>query len=143
MPIQTYDPSSYVVAIDGVFMTGFAPDKKIVVKRTSDSFTKVTDIDGNVTRVALKDKSGEVSIYLSSTSPSNAVLSGIAIGDELTGLRSFTFAILDGRGFNVCTAPVAWIKKYPDYEVSKEQPVNEWTIETGPMLFALGGTPLL
>lgn len=143
MPIRTFDPSLHVVLVNGVPLTGFAPDKKVIAKRTADSFSKVTDVDGNVTRVAMKDKSGEVTVSLSNTSPSNAYLSGIALADELTGTGTFTFAIQDATGQNTCAAAVAWIKKRPDYEVAKEQSVNEWNIETGPMLLVLNGTLLL
>src|SRR5512136_789726 len=103
MPVRTFDPKQCLVVIGGVPMGGFADGTFVSVERTSDTFTKVSGADGIVSRSKTKDRSGTLTLTLAQTSPSNDVLTGFAVKDELSnsGIVPVLIKDLSGRSIYV------------------------------------------
>lgn len=129
MAVRTYDPKMVIITIGGVPMTGYADGTFVSVERASDSFTKVTGADGMVTRSKSNDKSGQITLTLKQSSPSNDVLSGFAALDEMSNTGVFPVSITDLSGHTLLFMPSAWIRKPANVEFGKELSTREWVLD--------------
>ncbi len=82
--VRTYDPKEVIIIVGVAPMGGFADGSFITINRINDTFSKVSGTDGVVSRAKSNDKSGEITLTLAQTSPSNDVLTLIAQADELS-----------------------------------------------------------
>ena len=139
MALRTYDPKKVIVIVGVVPIGGFADGSFITVSRANDTFSKVSGADGVVSRAKSNDKSGEISITLSQTSPSNDVLSLIAQADELTNNGVVPIWIRDSSGRTNLLSAFAWVRKPPDVEFGKEITDREWMFDAVDIDFFVGG----
>jgi hypothetical protein len=135
----TYDPKKVAVIVAGVPMGGFADGSFITAERTNDSFSKVSGSDGIVSRAKSNDKSGSIKITLQQTSPSNDVLAGIQLLDEMTNTGIVPVIIQDFSGRSTFVSAFAWIKKPPAGEFTKEISNREWEFECADIDLRHGG----
>lgn len=126
----TYDPKRVIVTFGGVPIFGFADGSFVSVTAANDRFTKKVGADGEVARVRGNDDTSEVTITLMATSPSNTYLSQILGVDRLTNLGQLPLQIVDLSGSVLFFWPLAWIKKAPDVEFSKEVGDRAWVFDT-------------
>ncbi len=129
MPVRTFDPKDVVVIVGGSIIGGFADGEFIRVSRSSDAYTKVTGSDGVISRSKSNDRSGEMTIILAQTSPSNDVLSLIHAADEATNAGVVPVAVRDLSGRSTFVSAFAWIRKSPDASFGKEITNREWTLD--------------
>jgi hypothetical protein len=139
MPVRTYDPKQCLAIIGGIPMSGFADGTFISIERTSDTFSKVSGADGIVSRAKTNDRSGVLTLTLCQTSPSNDVLSGIALTDELTNAGIVPVLVKDLSGRSVYVAAFGWVKKPPTGEFGKEIGDREWTLDLADLDMFAGG----
>jgi hypothetical protein len=141
MGIKTYDPTAVTVSFGALILSGFADGTFVTVSRSNDAFTKVSGADGTVSRAKSADRSGEVTVVLQSTSPSNLLLSAIALEDEVitSGVGVLPLVVKDAEGSSVYFAGSAWIRKTPDGEFSKEITDRTWIFDTGQLDMLAGG----
>lgn len=141
MSVRTYDPKEVVVLVGGIPIGGFADGTAIAVSRSNDAYSKVSGTDGITSRAKSNDKSGEIAITLSQTSPSNDVLSGIALADELSNNGVVPVSITDLSGRTILLSAFAWIRKPADTEFAKEISNREWMLDAADLNMFVGGNP--
>jgi hypothetical protein len=135
----TYDPKQVAVIVAGVPMGGFADGSFVTVERTNDTFSKVSGADGIVSRAKSNDKSGMIKITLQQTSPSNDVLQGIALLDEVSNSGVVPLIIQDFSGRSTFITAFGWVKKPPSSEFSKEVSNREWEFDCADLDIKIGG----
>lgn len=139
MSVRTYDPKQVMVIIGGIPMSGFADGTFATVERTSDTFTKVSGADGIISRSKTNDRSGLLKFTAAQTSPSNDVLSAIAVADELTNTGIVPVLIKDNSGRSVFVSAFGWVKKPPTSEFGKDIANREWTLDLADLDIFVGG----
>lgn len=137
--VRTYDPNSIIISFMGKTLAGFAEGSFIKIKRSGDMFTKVKGADGSVDRINNNAFDFEVTLSLKQTTPSNTLLSGIAAADQLLNKGVGMLIIKDNAGTTLFTAAQAWIRKDPDADFADKLSPREWTFDTGPAAYLLGG----
>ncbi len=141
MPVRSYDPGQVVLTVGGVPINGFADGTFISVERSEDSFTKTSGADGIVSRARSRDKSGEITITLAQTSPSNDVLTALNATDETTGAGVVPVQCKDLSGRTVLFTAFAWIRKPPAVEFGKEISDREWVMDCADLDMNVAGNP--
>lgn len=139
MTVRTYDPKAVHIIIGGVQMIGFADGVFVNAERDEDAFSKVTGADGEVSRAKSNNKSGSLTLTLKSTSPSNDILSGFAILDELSNSGVINVIIKDSLGTTNLFAGEGWVRKSPPVEYAKEISNREWILDMASMDYFVGG----
>lgn len=139
MPTRTYDSCEVIVSVGGQPLTGFAQSSKVTVERDEDAFTKYIGVDGEVSRSKNCNKAGTVTITLAQTSPSNDLLSELALNDEAANSGVVPILIRDLNGTTLATAPDAWVRKLPSAEFGKEIGEREWVFDCGRLNLFVGG----
>jgi len=139
MALRTFDPSKVTVSVGGVNIGGFADGTFISAERTTESFTKTAGADGDITRVRSVDKSGEITITLAQTSPSNKTLSDFVRDDENEGKGVVALLIKDTSGDTVLEAAFAWVRMPPPVAFGKEIETREWIIDCADLKMDIQG----
>ena len=131
MAVPTYDPRQVIITFGGNIITGFAQDSFLDITPANQAFTKYTGADGGTSRGKSNDYSSVVTITLSQTSPSNAVLSAIAEADRLLNAGKLPLQIVDVNGTTLKFWAQAWIQQNPDEGFATEVGDRAWTLDTG------------
>jgi hypothetical protein len=139
MSVRTYDPKQVLIIIGGIPMSGFADGDFVSVERTSDTFTKVSGADGIISRAKTNDRSGTMKFTIAQTSPSNDVLTGIAVADELANIGVVPVLVKDQSGRSVFVSAFGWVKKPPVSDFAKEIKNREWTLDLADLDVFVGG----
>lgn len=124
----TYDPQQVIITIAGVPMAGFSDGTFLEVVRDEPTWTKVVGADGIVTRGKTNNSSGTLTLTLKQSSPSNEVLSGLMIADELSNTGVFPILVKDLSGNSTYFSAQAWITTFANSSFGKEISDRTWTI---------------
>lgn len=138
--VRTYDPKQVIVLINSIPIGGFADGTSIKVTRSNDMYSKSSGMDGVLSRVKSNDVSGECTLTLAQTSPSNDILSDIANSSSDGDVA--TLSITDVYGTSVYTSAFVWVKKHPDVEFGKDISNREWVFEAADLDMFTGGTTI-
>lgn len=131
VPLGTYDPTEQLVVFNSVQIDGYGPDTFIKVSRNEDGWSFQPSNSGGGARSRNPNKSGRFEFTLLASSPANALLSAIAVTDELTAEGVGECFVKDRSSDGAsCFAQNAWVVKHPDYERMKEVGTVTWIIET-------------
>jgi hypothetical protein len=141
MPLRTYDPKNVIVTFGGIALGGFADGTFVAVERENDAFSKESGADGVVSRAKSNDKSGNATITLSQTSPSNDILSIFHAADESANEGVKPFVIKEIGSGSLFVSAFGWIRKIPSIEYAKEISTREWTIDLADLDVFVGGVP--
>jgi hypothetical protein len=141
--VRTFDATKVSFSVNGITMSGYAEGTGIKVSRSNDTFKKVTGMDGITSRCKVGDRSGEITITLSQTSPSNAILSALATLDEATGKGVVPGIVADLSGESVYVTAAMWIRKPADSEFGTELTNREWVFDCANLTMATNGNVLL
>ena len=139
MTVRTYDPKEVHIIIGGFEMVGFADGTFLTVSRDNDAFNKVSGADGETSRAKSNDKGGSATLVLQQTSPSNDILSGIAIADELSNSGVVPLIVTDSLGTTTLFSGEGWIKKIPDAVFAKEISNRDWVLDMASIDIFIGG----
>jgi hypothetical protein len=137
--LHTYDPRSVLIAFGGFPIVGFADGTFLNVVRNNDMWSEVVGASGETARAKSNDKSGLATLTLMQTSPSNDVLSSLALQDENlnTGVRPLL--VKDGLGTTTLFSATGYIKKVADAGFAKEVGTREWSIYLVDLTIYVGG----
>ena len=138
--MRFYDWRTNVTLIDGVPVTGWAPgDDCFKAERLQDMGTLEIGADGGATWSINPDKSGQVTVKLMQTSPTNAYLNKINLSQEnLATFIPIQVTQADPyRGDKVGTT-LGVIKKMPNHDRGAKQNVVEWVFVFPELYTSLG-----
>ena len=138
MAVRTYSSRRVSIIIGGTPITGFAPDTFINVAPSADNFTKSVGASGEVSRAEMADRTGQVTLTLQQTSPSNDFLTDLYIQDRQTLAETVTFLLKDENGTTKIEAEDCWVQRIPDVEMAQEVGTREWTLDLGDMVDFIG-----
>lgn len=142
MSLKTYDPKQVLVLVGGVPMGGFTDGAFVSVSRDEDSFTKVVGADGETSRSKRNNRSGSMTLTLHQTSPSNDVLSALAIADELSNAGVVPVMVKDSSGRSILFSALGWIRKPADSSFSAEIEDREWVLDLADLDMSVAGNPV-
>lgn len=138
---RTYSPKNVSVSFNGYELQGFAEDEFITATHTNDQASMVVGNDGTVSRAINPDQSGTITLTLKQTSPSNDILSGLAVKDRLQGGVVGALLIRDNFGTTLVAGKDAWIKKTSDVTFGREVGNRVWAFDVGTLLIFAGSNP--
>lgn len=138
MTVKQYDPKSVYVSYAGNLLTGYADGDFLSAKRNEDSQILIVGADGDGCFVKSNNKSGEVTLTLLRSSPSNDILSALYKVQESLPVPQPLFA-KDGLGTSLISSAKALIKKIPDLTFSKEMNTAEWVFIVHDLDIFVGG----
>lgn len=129
MSVRTYDPKEVIITIDGVPMSGFTDGTFLEVIRNEQTWNTVVGADGYVTRGKTNNFSGQITLTLKESSPSNDILSGFMVFDELTNRGVYPILIKDLSGNSVYFSGKGWIQAWPTSTFDKAITDRSWVIQ--------------
>ena len=138
MAIKTYNPKDVIITVDGVPLHDFTDGDFISIEYKDDTFTSEKGADGEITRNYNPSLLATATITLKGGSPSNDLLSGIAIQDRATLTGIFPFFLKDANGTSLVVGAESWITKQAPVKRGTSTGDSEWTIE-GEMVIFTGG----
>lgn len=138
MSLKTVNIKKLQILWGPVEAHGFG-DEIVDVEMPDDLVEVVTGADGEVTHNMKPARNAKVTLTLKQSSLVNAVLSGYAIADGLTGAVVFPFTVLDGSGTTLFFAAAARIIKMPNIKYAKSVQDRVWVFGTGPAEYFVGG----
>lgn len=137
---KNYDPGRVVMSFRGIPVRGVMDGTFISVARAEDSFEMAVGAQGDVTRVRNRNRAGRVTLTLQQASPSNDLLSAVAVQDELFGLGFGPLMIKDLNGTTLVMAGVAWIVRPSDIEFADAATGREWMFDCAELVMSVGGS---
>lgn len=137
--LKTYDPKNITMIFAGIIISGLAEDEFVNAARMEDSFTMFAGADGEVTRAASRNKTGEVTFTVQQSADCNALLSALHALDEASGNGIGALIIKDIGGTTLLTAEKAWIVKPPDVAFGREVATREWKLHCAELIMLVGG----
>lgn len=138
--MRNYDPTKVNLVVAGNLIQEFAPDTFISAKRDEDAYSKQVGAKGETTRTRNANKGGSIEITLMQQSPSNDVLSALAVLDELSGTGVGEAQVTDATTTaTLAHAQNAWVKKIADLDRAKEAGTVSWIIDCDNLELFVGG----
>lgn len=141
MALKTYDPKEVILTVGGVPIGGFADGTFIAFERASDSYSKISGADGEISRAKSNDKSGQLTVTLAQTSDSNAVFSGIQLLDEKSNKGVVPVLLKEVNGLTTIFSGRGWVRKPANVEYGKEISNREWVMDLAESDVFVGGNP--
>ena len=138
--LATYSPEDVIVSIAGFLpIEGLTEGTFISVSKDTPYFTTKESSDGVVSRVAHKSGLYTVQLTLMGTSPSNEVLTRMALLDNKTHIAKFPLIIKDTRGSTLLFSTSSWIESNPttDYSIAVDNRI--WSIKCAKAVLTVGG----
>lgn len=129
--VYTFDPKKVVVTFGGTIVSGYADGTFLSIAGNGDSFSKRKGADGTVDRINMNSYDYSVTLTLTQTSSTNAVLQAALIADKEANTGVVPLSITDLSGNSIFTAAQAWVAKDPDDEYADSLGTREWRIDTG------------
>lgn len=131
LDVKTYDPKNVIITFGPNIISGYAEGSFVTITRGGNLFEKRQGSDGSVDRINKNTRHYEVTITLMQTSPTNDILSAIALLDITTNTGKLPLTIKDVNGTTTFFAKQAWIQKDPDDEDGDSLGSREWVLATG------------
>ena len=120
--MSAYDPKDVKVVVDGTVLTGFAEGTFVQCQKNTETYSMNVGALGEVDFAKSADETGQITVTLKHTSPSNRFLTRLA-----KGRNSFPVQVID-RNTNGVNAggTECRIQKLPDQERSNDITSLEW-----------------
>lgn len=128
---RTYSPKDVSVSFNNYELTGYAEDEFISADYNEDAAAPVVGNDGQVSRSVNPDLSGTITVTLKQTSPSNDILSALAIRDRIDGSAVGAILIKDNKGTSLAAGADAWIQKPPAMAFARDVGNRAWVFAVG------------
>jgi hypothetical protein len=140
---KAFDPAQAIFTLGGIEIKGYAPGSKIAAS-FPELYNMVVGLDGEVARGKTNNKTSQWKVSLLQTSVSNRTLMTLfSADDSAPGGTIFPLFYKNLTGDTIITAASAWIVGYPEYSITAEVGVNEWTIQCGETITYIGGQDAL
>jgi hypothetical protein len=138
--MKLFDWRTNHVFVNNVELTNYGEGSDVLaVKRAADIGTHKIGVDGRMNLSLSSDKSGEVTVKLMATSPSNAELSKLAASqDNIETFIPVTFRWFDSYRNDEAAGSIGYIKRPVDIVRGKEIVEQEWTLVVEDLRMLLG-----
>lgn len=139
--MQVYGFGNVGFFINGVQITGFAKgDDVIKVRRRTPSASDEVGADGRMVVSVSSDKSGEFTIKLQQSSPSNAYLMKLLTAMEVsaTGYVPIAAKMQDMYRNDLAAGALGYIAKLPDLSRGEKATDQEWVIVVENLVLLFG-----
>jgi len=135
--LRSYSPKDVIVTVNGIPLTGYAPDTFISISRNAELVEEEVGSDGSLSLTKVADKTGEITIMLQQTSPTNTALSAAALVQEYATdeIIPMVITILDPSGSVLAAATNSYFKSYPSMDVGASQNAREWMFGCEDLVF--------
>lgn len=134
-----WDPQKFTIVVGSIPVVQFSASTFIKASFNEDLYSLEIGADGSGCRIRNANESGRFEITLLKSSPSNDLLSALAILDRQTGRGIVPVQVKDGNGLAVAVAEHAWVVKPADLERAKELGDISWVLETEKLSLINGG----
>lgn len=137
-----YDPRNIVCTWGPHIVDGFSDGEFISAEMSADAVSMHNGATGAVTAIVSANESGEVTVTLSQTSPSNDFLSAAAAAQRRkgNGIVKYPLQIKDLGGTTLFLSEEAMIKKEPKTGFGEEHTPREWVFLCAKMKPIIGGS---
>lgn len=136
---KNYNPGKVILSFNKVQIVGYADGTFVKATRDTPSFSDKAGAGGDVVRTRSLDKRGSIVITIQTASPSNDILSGFILSDELKGNAVGMVQLVDGNGTSLFEGANAWVQQPADGEFAAESGNREWTIRVAELKIFNGG----
>ena len=123
--VNTYDPSSVILAFGGYPLTGW---NTISIRKNVQGYTFVRGIRAKDTRYRNTDTSATITFSCLQTGEANDILSEIHRVDLQTGLGRIALTLKDNSGSSLIHSNEAFITDFPEVTFSDGFEYRVWTI---------------
>jgi len=129
--MKAYSFLNTIVLVNGIRMTNWSDDDDaLTIERLEDAAMHKVGVDGKMSVAISANKSGQITIKLMQTSPSNKFLNALH-GTQGEGPFTFvpiTVAFSDLYRQDSAVAAAGYLKKLPDIKRGGPVNVQEWAI---------------
>ncbi len=145
MIMKTFDPKNVIVTIDQYVVEGFG-ETMLSITRPNSMWNSVTGATGHTCRIKTNATNAEVTLVLQQCSPSNYILSQLALLDETQangGVFSLNIAYGDSAdqtstgSKTIVSTTNAYIDKMPDSTFASTPQDWSWVIKCGDGVYSL------
>lgn len=127
-----YNPKEVSISWNGISLNeGIAEGSFINAERTNPDWTDSEGSDGEYTRIATGSEKGVVTLTLTQSSKTNALLDAILQADKFTANAVGGISIKDNQGNSKVTATTAYLEGPPPFERSNGITTNAWRFLCG------------
>lgn len=131
MILKHYDCKEIDVIVGGLEISGWAEGAFVEFDSAEEGWTTLVGTDGIVTRVKNENEMVRVTLKLSQSSDSNAVLTALYDIDRASpgGAGVVPILIRDKQGTSLFASDKAWVVKKPAVTYDKTPTPREWMID--------------
>lgn len=135
---EQYSPKEVVMSCYGFDITGFSEDAMVDIAWDTERYSQTTGVAGEVCVSRAGTLSGSVTIQLLANSPTNGVLEGIYLANEivyniipqeadtLRSLLTSGLSVHNHNNGNIVLAPQAYLSQIPELAYGKDASVRTW-----------------
>ncbi len=138
--MKEIDPTSIVMVLAGIPITGVADGTFVEVEHDEDAYTHHVGGQGTVTRVKNANQMGTVTFTLGQATITNDLLSALAIRDRNNGTGVGALTIKDLKGTTMYRSQNAWLRKLAKGEHGKEHTNRAWVVTCERLEAFVGGS---
>jgi hypothetical protein len=138
--VSTYDPLSIVVTVGGVPMSGFTEGTFLEIARDEAVWSEIVGADGRTSRIRSNNNNATMTLTLKQTSPSNDILSGFLVADQISNNGYLSVMVKDLLGTSTFFSAQGWIINFPDTAYAKDILDREWSIKLTNIKEFVGGS---
>jgi len=135
--VRTYDTKEVTLVIEGVAITGAAEGSWVNAERAEDDFSEHVGAQGEVALAETNNFTGEITVTLDGTSPSNDFLYSLSRRRGKNAIVPVTIVDANENGGIRVSASQARVRRPANYESSNEITQREWTIFCASLEFAV------
>jgi hypothetical protein len=137
---RTYNLANVVITVGGIVIEGFGESDAVSYEPNSPIWETTVGADGEVTRSATNDRSGNLTFTIMSTSGSLKVFSAfMAVSKQVAVGDIFPVFIKDLGSGDQLIAEQCWIEEEASMEFGKAAAEREWTVKAAKVSTMQGG----
>jgi hypothetical protein len=139
MAQKSYDANQLSVVFGVSPIVGFATDTALTIETEDAQYKYSRDLHGNVTRYRVNNHSAKITLTLTQSSRSNALLSNYVELDNQSNAGVFPIYIKDSNSTTLFSSDSASVIQVPTNEYGEEEKNREWLIMATNNTHYIGG----
>jgi len=126
--VRTYDSKEVNIVVNGVVITGVAEGTFVTAERAEDDFSEHVGAQGEVALAETNNITGEITITLDRTSPSNDYLYSLAKKRGKAAIIPVIVVDSNEEGGKKINSTQSRVRRPANYDSSNEITQREWVI---------------